>query len=149
MLSKPHYGWSDVTIGDFKTQASDLDDIPFTWLQACKSGLEHNIPVSLFVEEEGSDSIIVSYYYSTHVIIEDEDLNRSLKTFEDIDFMDITYMLLNDIKEYFEDWVKWFVYEDTEKDFERRRKELKQLIDETEDLLYSRAHEHNKPYAKY
>ena len=126
-----------------------MDDVPFNWLIACKNGLEHNIPVSLYIEEEGSNSIIVTYYYSTHIIIEDEDMNRSLKTIDDIDFLDITYMLLNDIKDNFEDWVKWFVYEDSESDFERSRKELKQLIDETDHCLYIRASKHNKPYAKF
>lgn len=149
MLSKPRYGWSEVTLGDFKTSASNLDDVPFDWLRACKNGLEYGLPISLYIEEEGSNSIIVTYYYSTHIIIEDEELNRNLKTIEDLDFMDITYMLLNDFRDNFEDWVKWFVYEDSETDFERRRKELKQLIDETDHYLYIRASKHNKPYAKF
>ena len=67
-------------------------------------------------------------------------------TYDDIDFMDIINMLLHDFKEYFEDWVKWSPYEDTEEDFAKRRTELKALIDDVERLYLPEAKRYNKPY---
>ncbi|MBQ7265762.1 MAG: hypothetical protein IJS61_06655 [Firmicutes bacterium] len=52
--------------------------------------MKHNIPVSLYVEEEGSNRLIVTYYYRTHIITVDEDYDTSLKTIEDTDFMDFS-----------------------------------------------------------
>ena len=135
MLSKPEYGWSTVTIADFQTHASNMHDMPFTWLRACINGLKYNMPASFFIEEEGSSCIIVSYDYATHIIIEDRDCNCTLKTIEDLTLIDFAKMLVRDIKEYFEDWVKWYVFEDRETDYVRRRIELRKLIDEAERYL--------------
>ena len=59
----------------------------------------------------------------------------SCSTYRDIDFMDITDMLLNDIRKYFENWIVWNPYEDAETDFQRRRIELSKLIEEVENVL--------------
>ncbi len=93
------------------------------------------MPASFYIEEEGSSCIIVSYDYSTHIIIEDRDCNCALKTIEDLTLADLAKMLVNDIKEHFEDWVKWYVFEDRETDQARRRIELKGLIDQAEQCL--------------
>ncbi|MBR1599764.1 MAG: hypothetical protein IJ661_12750 [Lachnospiraceae bacterium] len=58
--------------------------------------------------------------------------------------MDITYMIICDIKEYFEDWVKWSPYEDEEKDYQNRRKELNELIAGVEHVLMLEAYRRNK-----
>ncbi len=76
-----------------------------------------------------------------------ENDNTTLKTIEDIDFIDLSYMLLTDIKKYFEDWIKWYSFEDTETDFTRRESELKQLINETQKYLYIISKKNNKSYA--
>jgi alpha-L-arabinofuranosidase len=44
-------------------------------------------------------------------------------------------MLLEDIRLYFDDWVTWYDFEQTESDFARRRTALKALIEETEAYL--------------
>lgn len=149
MLSKPHNGWVTITIESFQTEASYLVDIPFDWLRACMNGLKFNIPISLFIEEEVRCSYINSYYYITHIIIEDDEGSTTLQSHQKTDFLDITFMLINDINRYYEDWVKWYSFENSEKDFKRRRKELRQLIDKTEELLYIAAKKLNKPYAKF
>lgn len=134
MLSKPIHGWTIVSIKDFRAEASYLVDIPFDWLKACLNGLKNHIPISLFIDEEGSECFITTYHNVTHIIT-DRDEGVACITYEDIDFMDITDMLLNDIKRYFEDWIVWSPYEDSETDFERRRIELCKLIEEVENAM--------------
>lgn len=134
MLSKPVNGWTTVSIKDFEAEASYLVDIPFEWLNACLNGFKYKIPISLFIDEEGSECFITTFYGVTHIIT-DRDDEVLCRTYRDIDFMHITEMLLNDIKEYFEDWIVWCPYEDTEADFQRRRIELSKLIEETENVM--------------
>ncbi len=146
MLSKPNIGWSVFTLGEFQTEVSYLVDIPFDWLRACISGLKYNIPFSFFLEEEGSNCIVTAYWDYTHIIIQNEDV--TLKTIKDADWLDLSYMLLVDIKRYFDDWVNWYAFEQTESDFLRRRIELKELIEETEQILYITAKKQQKSFAE-
>lgn len=134
MLSKPVNGWTTVSIKDFQTEASYLVDIPFEWLNTCLNGFKYKIPISLFIDEEGRECFIITYYDVTHIIT-DRDDEVACSTYRDIDFMDITDMLLNDIRKYFENWIVWSPYEDAETDFQRRRIELSKLIEEVENAL--------------
>ena len=53
-------------------------------------------------------------------------------------------MLLKDIRMYFDEWVKWYSFEQTEADFVRRRLELTELIGETEKYLSAAAEKYHK-----
>lgn len=143
MLSKPKNGWSTVSIGEFEAEASYLVDIPYDWLNACLTGLSSKVPVTLFINEEGSEEFIVSYYEVTHIII-DQGSESECITYRDIDFMDIAKAVIEDIKLYLEDWVEWSPYEDTEEKWEKRRIELKELILKTENALNKEAERCNK-----
>ncbi len=131
MLSKPRYGWTTVSLEEFKTVASYLDDIPFSWLKSCLLSLKESIPTVFHIEEEGSKVFIVSYYGVTHVVR----ANEVCRTYTEIDFMDIARELIADIETYFEDWVQWSPYERTEEDWTNRRIALRKLLRETEDVL--------------
>jgi len=144
MLSKPKSGWSEFTLGDFKTCVSYLVDIPFDWLISCKNAMKHNIPVSFFLELEGEECIVTSYNARTHIVISDEEDEYMLKTVCDVDFIDLSAMLLEDIKKFFDDWVKWNPYEQTQEDFTRRQAALKELVEETEGYLTLAAKKYNK-----
>ena len=144
MLSKPDIGWTVFSLGDFQAEVSYLVDIPFDWLISCKNALQYNIPASFFLELEGESCIVTSYGYDTHIIIEKRDDGYKLKTIHAVDFMDLSAMLLKDIRQYFEDWVTWYDFEQTEADFARRRTELKALIEETETFLTAAAEKCNK-----
>lgn len=133
MLTRPNHGWSEATIGDFTASAGYLTDIPFEWLRACISSLKYNIPLSLFIDEEGSACFVVSYYDKTYAIIGDED-EPELKVINDISHFDITGMLISYIKAYFEDWVNWYAF-DKETENTDRRTELTELLREAEELL--------------
>lgn len=111
MLSKPEGGWSDFELGDFQTSVSYIEDVPFNWLRACLNGLKYNLPISFFIEEEGSNCILTSYDNTYIIVEEDEDYGNEeaeIKTIRGIDSLDISYLLLLDIKEYFDDWVTWY-----------------------------------------
>ena len=135
MLSKPENGWTVFSLGDFQAEVSYLVDIPFDWLISCKNALKHNIPLSFFLELEGETCLVTSYGYDTHIIINRRDDEYTLKTVHNVNFMELSGMLLKDIRLYFDDWVTWYDFEQTEADFARRRAALKALIEETENCL--------------
>ena len=144
MLSKPENGWTVFSLGDFQAEVSYLVDIPFDWLISCKNALKHNIPLSFFLELEGETCLLTSYGYDTHIIINRRDDGYQLKTVHNVNFMDVSDMLLKDIRLYFDDWVTWYDFEQTEADFARRRAALKALIEETETHLAACAKRYNK-----
>ena len=144
MLSKPENGWTVFSLGDFQAEVSYLVDIPFDWLISCKNALKHNIPLSFFLELEGETCLLTSYGYDTHIIITRRDDGYQLKTVHNVNFMDVSDMLLKDIRLYFDDWVTWYDFEQTEADFARRRAALKALIEETETHLAACAKRYNK-----
>lgn len=144
MLSKPENGWFVFSLGDFQAEVSYLVDIPFDWLISCKNALKHNIPLSFFLELEGETCLLTSYGYDTHIIINRRDGGYQLKTVRNVNFMDVSDMLLKDIRLYFDDWVTWYDFEQTEADFARRRAALKALIEETETYLDACAKRYNK-----
>ncbi len=146
MLSKPENGWTVFSLGDFQAEVSYLVDIPFDWLISCKNALKHNIPLSFFLELEGETCLLTSYGYDTHIIINRRDGGYQLKTVRNVNFMDVSDMLLKDIRLYFDDWVTWYDFEQTEADFARRRAALKALIEETETYLDACAKRYNKQF---
>lgn len=134
------------SLGDFQAEVSYLVDIPFDWLISCKNALKHNIPLSFFLELEGETCLVTSYGYDTHIIINHRDDGYRLKTVHNVNFMDVSDMLLKDIRLYFDDWVTWYDFEQTEADFARRRAALKALIEETETYLAACAKRYNKQF---
>ena len=132
MLSKPDIGWTVFSLGDFRAEVSYLVDIPFDWLISCKNALKYNIPASFFLELEGESCIVTSYGYDTHIICQNHDCEYTLTTVRDVDFVQLSRMLVEDIRLYFDDWVTWYNFEQKESDFARRRVALKALIEETE-----------------
>lgn len=148
MLSKPKNGWTTVSIGEFESEASYLVDIPFVWLNACLTGMSKKVPITLYIDEEGSEAFIVSYYDVTHIIV-DRDESPEHILYRNIDFLDVTHALVEDIKRYFNDWVEWSPYEDTEADYKKRKLQLKTLVLETEKVLGKEVERcHKGPFAK-
>ena len=133
MLSKPVNGWTNVTLGGMELDASYVYDIPFCWLRACIHSLKYDLPLSLYADLEVSKAYITSYFARTHIIIEDE--GYRLFVIEKINFTDIARMLIDDISACLDDWAEWYAMEDSEEDHERRKRELLQLLNETEAAL--------------
>lgn len=99
-----------------------------------KYGIENRLPITLFIDEEGSEEYITSYYDVTHIIVDRDDEIQCL-TYRKYDFMDLTADLICDIRKYFEDWVGWSPYEEEEEAEGKREKRLRDLIAETEFAL--------------
>ena len=147
MLSTPENGWVKVTVGDFQTEASYLTDLPFEWLRGCINSLRYNLPLSLFIEEEGTVCYINAYYPVTHIICEDSDFSASVHTVRDLDMLDLTYQIICDIRADFEAWVTWYDFEQGEAHFARRRTELAALLNEAEEALRLRAEKMHKRFS--
>ena len=135
MLSKPHYGWTNVTIGNFKGRASYLTDVPMDCLISFINSLKYGIPASIFFDEEGADfTLVTEHYNNTYVICERE--NTELIKIDKC-FLDLAEELIKDIECNIEDWVLWEDYyeysqdelEERKKLFTNRLNELKELID--------------------
>ena len=149
MLDKPENGFARVSLGAFESYANYIFDTPFDWLKSCKTALQNKVPLALFIDEgAGNFCYIISFYDTTYVVIHKaEDKDAELKTINELDFMDITDMLLRDIEADLEEWVRWYAFEDTEEDFARRRVELRKLLGEVEEALQPEAKRYKKPYA--
>lgn len=134
MLSKPKAGWTKVTLGEFEASASYLTDIPFEWMKSFLHFFEENIPVALFIDEEGSDCMIVSYHEDTYVIRNNGRKPKLIRIW-DMDTKTLAKEFLYDITENFEDWVRWNPFGDSEDDFVKRRNELRKLVEKLQGKL--------------
>ena len=144
MLSAPLHGWTTFSLGGLEYEVSYLVDIPFEWLIACKTALEHNIPASFFLELEGEHCLLTSYQSATHIIHCDHEDVYTLHTVEDVDVLALSRMLVHDIRAYFDEWVKWYPFEETDEDLLRRRAALTTLLAET-DAAITAAEERRRP----
>ncbi|MBR6107926.1 MAG: hypothetical protein IKQ39_07940 [Oscillospiraceae bacterium] len=134
MLAKPSAGWCRLTLGDFTASASYLTDIPFEWLRACINGLKYHIPAAFYLDEEGSECLIVSDFEMGTYIIRRHD-STTLKRVDKLYLWDFSEQLLADIRENFEGWVCWSTSALNNEQYARRKAELTALLDEAERLL--------------
>lgn len=135
MLGKPHGGWTEIKIGDFIGYESYLTDIPVDCLNACIYALSNNSPLSFFVDEEGSEFIVTSYYNGTYIIKRYEDSDEGEEFLSSsFNFRDLAIEILYDIEKYYDDWVKWLHYDEECGDLSREEvilskvKQLKDLL---------------------
>lgn len=103
MLSKPHHGWLDITIGDFIGRGSYIQDIPVLFLEAFIRALAYNIPATIEIDEEDSSFTIFAHRATTITVCRAEKESR----FFDIDVRTLAEELLNDLNEYHDEWLKW------------------------------------------
>ena len=150
MLAKPENGFVHVSLGDFEAQANYIFDIPFDWLKACRYALENKAPLTLFIDAGAQNFCYITSFYDTAYIVTHKagKKDAELKTINGLDFMDITDMLLRDIEANFEEWVRGYIFEDTEKDFARRRVMLRSLLDDVKEALRPEAKRYDKPYCE-
>lgn len=134
MLSKPKYGWTDITLGDFTGRGSYLTDIPIDLLNAFINALRDFIPASVFFNEEGSEFTLVSHYDGTYIIVEREDKPELISV--DIRFIELIKEVINDIESDIKGWADWMCYCDlTVEELAERENLLKIKIEELKNLL--------------
>ena len=76
MFDKPKVGWVKIMIDEFQVTGSYLTDIPCDALRACIYSIENNAPFTLYIDEEGITDFIVSYYNSTYIIRENDEIEN-------------------------------------------------------------------------
>ena len=134
MLSKPKYGWTDITLGDFAGRGSYLTDIPVDLLNAFINALRDFIPASVFFDEEGSEFTLVSHFNGTYIIVEREEKPELISV--DIRFVELIKEVINDIESDIEGWADWMCYYDlTEEELTQRENLLKSKIEELKNLI--------------
>lgn len=135
MFSKPDCGWTDIKIGDFIGRGSYLTDIPVDCLNVCIFALSNNSPLSFFIDEEGSEVIVTSYYDCTYIVRKYEGGYQEEKFYSyTLDFRDLVIEILHDIEDYYDDWVQWLPY-DKEYGSLNRNEFILSKVSQLKDLL--------------
>ena len=134
MLSRPIIGWSKITIGNWSDRCSYIDDVPFMLLEAMEESCRINKPVSVRIDAEGWDYIIVFDQFTTHIISEITDDYTYYSV--DIDRDELAKELISDIRRDIDGWCEWFCYHELTEDYiSERKKDLLVLCDMLEKRL--------------
>ena len=129
MFSKPRYGWSDVSLGNFKGRCSYLTDVPVDILNAFINAIKYDLPASVFFEEEGSEFILVSSLYNTYIISD----RKETKLYQsEVSIFELAKEIISDIDTNLDEWIDWMNYQDY--DSKERTFLLSTKIDELKKL---------------
>ena len=116
MFSSPSAGWTTIIIGDYRGEGSYLTDIPFDFLNAASHALRNNVPFVLYIDEEGTESYVVSYHDGTFV----NRITDRVETYHSqTGFKDLIREGLGDIEGSLEQWVQFDASFDEEDPTER------------------------------
>lgn len=134
LFSNPKDGWVNINIKGYGyiIRASYLTDVPMDFLNAIIAHFKFGIPISVYIDEEGSEDIlclagnilVISLLQETKIV------GGKAITINNIAFI---RAVLSEIEEYFEDWVHWFLDND-EETIRNRTIELKAKLDEVKEL---------------
>ncbi len=109
MFGKPKHGWVDIDIGEYRGHGSYLTDIHYDFLDAAVHALRNNVPFVLYIDEEGCDTFVTSYYADTFV----NRVTDKVETYHsNIGFQDLIDEGVSDIERYLEDWAMYWGYDD-------------------------------------
>ena len=104
MFAKPRNGWTDILLGDFEGLGSYIQDVPVEAMDACIRALKNGTPLELHFDEEGSEFTLTA----------DETIKIVAQGFYGpeeyevkISRMELIQQILEDMEEFFEDWVEW------------------------------------------
>lgn len=122
MFSKPKDGWVDINIGDYTLTGSYLTDIPMNFLDSLNASLKSNLPISVFIDEEGREDIICAYFDEIFIIKKHYDVIEYKKI--DKDFNLFRKEIIDDIESFLEDWINWNMDDEIEV-LKNRENELK------------------------
>lgn len=126
MFTKPQHGWTNLQLGNFSERASYLTDVPIDCLDAFIYALQNKVPAVVYFDAEGWDFHLVSSYYRTYMILDKDTVEIFIydKTIEEV-----AIELINNIENYFEEWVNWECYDDkSESEIAERRNLLNEKL---------------------
>lgn len=112
MFSRPKVGWVDINIGGYTINGSYLTDIPMDFLDSLIPSLKSNLPVSIFIDEEGIEDIICAYYNEVYIMVRDGDDVEYKKI--DMDFNLFRKEIIKGIETYLNEWINWNMDKDAE-----------------------------------
>jgi len=123
MLTKPLHGWTNISVDNFSERASYLTDIPNDCLDAFIYALKTNNPAVVFFDAEGYEFHLVSSYYRSYVIIDKED--NTVETYTiDKNIIKLAKELIDDIENYFEEWLNWEYYDDIKYEYAKTNRDV-------------------------
>ena len=109
MFGKPKHGWVNIDIGEYHGHGSYLTDIHYDFLDAAVHAFRHNVPFVMYIDEEGCDTFITSYYNETFV----NRVTDKVETYHsNIGFQELIDTGVSDIEQYLEDWAMYWGYDD-------------------------------------
>lgn len=131
MLSKPNAGWTVITVGKMKFNASYMTDIPIDCLTAAKNYLSGDPLLALcFDMEEEGILYVLSDKLGTFVITETNEWDDDIKyKMECIGVSAETLIdeIIQNINIYIKEWADWLCYEEPDPD---KRVEIEKLLKE-------------------
>ena len=132
MFSRPKVGWVDINIEGYTINGSYLTDIPMDFLDSVISSLKSNLPVSIFIDEEGIEDIICAYYNEVYIMVRDGDDVEYKKI--DMDFNLFRKEIIKGIETYLNEWVNWNMDKDVE-GLKNRENELRTKLSIAKEYL--------------
>lgn len=133
LFSKPKGGWVNINIGDYVIDASDLTDVPVDYLNALIASLKYEVPICVYIDEEGREDIICVIGDMLTISIMEDRRQVDFKTLK-IDYNAFVKEIILGVEEYFDHWVKWSIDDDEEK-LKLRAKKLQGKINEAKEIV--------------
>ena len=109
MLSKPQHGWTVFSLGESSCSLSYLSNIPLEWLDRAIFGLETLSPFDVYGECEPGKMVCTVEYSECRIRFENDKHIKNDCSGEvvSICMLDFCEMLLKDIADNIDDWLKW------------------------------------------
>ena len=109
MFQKPECGWTDFSLGEYKSRASYLTNIPQDCIDAFTYGLKNNKPVVVYFDAEGWEFYLVCDYYHSYVI---EDKDEPKTYYINKGLVEVAKEFISDIEKHYKEWRHWNFQED-------------------------------------
>ena len=134
MLSKPKFGWTDITIGDWTGKLSYIDDVPVVLLNAFYNVFSNQKPEVICFDAEGVNYWIVFDLLDTIIITEDENCQYSVSR-QNVGVRVLGMQMWNDIYRELKDWAYWAIDDNNAKDYDERKELLHNKLQQLEDII--------------
>lgn len=135
MLSKPQFGWADITIGDWTGKLSYIDDVPVVLLNAFCNVFSNQKPEVICFDAEGINYWIVFDLFDTIIITEDENCQYSVSR-QNVGVRELGMQMWDDITYKLKDWVRWAIDDNNAKDYEEREELLYNKLQQLREAIY-------------
>lgn len=147
MLSKPKFGWTDITIGDWTGKLSYIDDVPVVLLNAFYNVFSNQKPEVVCFDAEGINYLIVLDLSDTIIITEDENCQYSVCR-QNVGVRVLGMQMWNDIYRELTDWAYWAIDDNNAKDYDERKELLHNKLQQLEDIILYEMEQHLSTWMK-